>query len=104
MPDKKKPRAVLLVKEDCQACAYVKEKIADLPNLEDRVSIIHGRSDDGMAILAYHERLENAPMPFLEIDGEFYEEGYTDAVDDKGKPITAAVRSKLVKKIQEICA
>ncbi|MCK4717820.1 MAG: hypothetical protein KAT70_04035 [Thermoplasmata archaeon] len=103
MSNEEKPRATLLVKEDCQACSYVKEHIKDLPHVEERIRIVHGESAEGIMILADHEMVDGAPMPFLEVDEEYYAEGYKKAKDDKGKVILAAVRSKLVKKITEIC-
>lgn len=97
------PHAVLLVKENCDACTYIKEHTQDLPNFSERVEIVDGKSPDGMVILADHEMLEGAPMPFLEVDGEYFSDGYKNAKDKDGKPMIAAIRSKIVKKITEIC-
>ncbi|MCD6461677.1 MAG: hypothetical protein J7L61_02930 [Thermoplasmata archaeon] len=96
-------RAVLVTKADCQACEYVKSHIKDLPGVDDVVDVVDVRTADGLSVLAFHEMVNDAPAPFLEVDGEFYREGYKMAKDKDGREIMVAIRSKLVKKIEELC-
>ncbi|GEM_PF-4242123 len=96
-------RVVVVTKEGCGACEYVKSHVAGAPGLGDVVEFVDAMSPEGMAVLADHEMLEGAPMPFVEIDGEFYSEGYK-LVERDGKEILVPIRSKIVKKIKELCA
>ena len=96
---------VLLTKEGCEKCEYVQDHIKDFPKLEKHVQIIDATSDEGMAIIAYHMMIESgAPMPFLEINNEWYEKGYTKALSKvKNEVIYTAKAGALVKKIKEVC-
>ena len=95
---------VLLTTDGCEKCKYVKDHIKDFPKLDKKVQIIDATTSDGMAILAYHQMLEGAPMPFLEIKDQWYEKGYKKAYSKvKNEAIYTAKAGALVKRIKEEC-
>ena len=66
------------------------------------VEIIDAKHRKAMMILADNEMMEGAPMPFLEIDGEWYREAY-DQVMHEGKKVWTVKAGMVVKKIKELC-
>ena len=53
----------LLIKNNCEKCDWLKSKIS-----LDGIEVINAETREGMAELAYHERLEVNQFPILILD------------------------------------
>ena len=55
----------LLIKNNCQKCDWLKSKV-DI----NKIEVINAESKEGMALLAYYERLEVNQFPLLFLEDE----------------------------------
>ena len=107
---------VLVTKKDCSVCDEVKKKLGE--EMEN-VKVLDAESPEAMAIFLDNEMYpgivvpaelrtpetpefySGIPMPFLEVDGEFYQDGYRWMKDENQKNVLSPVRTKLVNKIKK---
>lgn len=61
----------LVVKDNCKNCEWVKGKI---PN-GMKIDMVNGETPDGLALLAFHEKIDNGNFPFLITDDDKVIEG-----------------------------